>query len=119
MAARAASTPWGAGPFVIEVDGKSFRFDDSDRFGPYIITSAGDIATRQPTERSPFWRVHRIWVRQGRRVENERCLWDEPKPTLFKSIGKRSGLIVENGEEDGRHVCVGQATMADVEPSTP
>lgn len=96
---------WGAGPFMIEVKGKSYRFGDSDRFGPYLADKHGDpTANPYPAERSPFWRAHRIWVRQGRRTEDGKCIWDEPKPTTVRMIGKRSCVIVENGEEDGETI---------------
>ena len=94
---------WGAGPFVIAVDGKSYRFEDSDRFGPCLIKKNGELFDNPyPGERSPFWRAHRIWVRQGRRVEDEiNCIWDEPKPTIVRMLSKRVAVVVENGEEDG------------------
>lgn len=95
---------WGAGPFVISVAGKDFRFEDSDRFGPALINRNGELkAEPYPPERSPFWRAHRIWVRQGRRVEDKiNCVWDEPKPTIAKRINSRNIEVTENGEEDGK-----------------
>jgi hypothetical protein len=96
---------WGAGPFVITVGDKSFRFEDSDRFGPYLLKKNGAVRDNpHPSERSPFWRAHRIWVRQGRRTESgENCIWDEPKPTKYRRFGKAK-FIIENGEEDGQFV---------------
>lgn len=96
---------WGVGPFVIEAAGKSFRFEDSDRFGPALVNKRGDpLAKPYPSERSPFWRAHRIWKRQGRRLAEDgaTCIWDEPKPTTVRMIGRRDAVIVENGDEDGR-----------------
>lgn len=94
---------WGVGPFTIAADGKSFRFEDSDRFGPALINSKGDpLKNRWPPERSPFWRAHRIWVRQGRRTEDGvKCIWDEPKPNKFYRINRRNSFLVEAGDEDG------------------
>ncbi len=96
---------WGAGPFVISAGGKLFRFEDSDRFGPSLIKKNGDICTNPwPCERSPFWRAHRLWVRQGRRTEDGViCVWDEPKPTKYRKIG-RTRVIIENGDEDGGYI---------------
>lgn len=96
---------WGSGPFVLNVEGKSHRFEDSDRFGPSRIKKNGDICENPSwPERSPFWRAHRIWVRQGRRVMDDSvsCVWDEPKPTILQKMGVRNALVVENGDEDGR-----------------
>ena len=97
---------WGAGPFTIHVADKAFRFEDSDRFGPYLVSKRGDILDRQPGERSPFWRAHRIWVRQGRRLEGEACIWDEPKPTKVVKVAGRMNFVVEAGEEDGETIIV-------------
>jgi hypothetical protein len=96
---------WGAGPFIIaDENGKQYRFEDSDRFGPSLIGSKGDPLTRQPGEHSPFWRVHRIWVQQGRRTSagGIDCLWDEPRPMTVKMLSKRVGIVVEHGEPDGK-----------------
>lgn len=96
---------WGAGPFEIEAEGEVFRFGDSDRFGPYLANRHGDpIANPYPAERSPFWRAHRIWVRGGRRLEGNKCIWHEPKPTLLRRIDKRNAVIVKAGEEDGKEI---------------
>lgn len=94
---------WGAGPFVISAGGKLYRFEDSDRFGPSLVTLGGDIAAVQPGENSPFWRAHRLWVRQGRRLAEDgvTCLWDEPAPMIVRHLGGRHYDIVEPGEEDG------------------
>jgi len=95
---------WGFGPFVItDESGKQWRFEDSERFGPFIVGKKGAPLTSQPDECSLFWRVHRIWVQQGRRVESAiNCLWDEPKPTTVQMLSKRVCIIVENGETDGK-----------------
>lgn len=95
---------WGAGPFLIEVNGKVFRFGDSKMWGPYLATKLGDpIKAPYPGVRSPFWRAHRIWVRQGRRLADDglTCLWHEPKPQICQRINKRNIILVEPGEEDG------------------
>ena len=94
---------WGVGPFVIEGKGTIYRFEDSDRFGPNLIKKDGDPAKNQPGERSPFWKAHRLWVRQGRRTADDgmTCIYDQPRPTLYKKIARGFRLIVENGDEDG------------------
>jgi hypothetical protein len=97
---------WGAGPFTIRVAGKTFRFEDSDRFGPYLVSKDGDILDKQPREGAPFWRAHRIWVRQGRRLEGDACIWDEPKQTKVVKIAGRQHVVVECGEEDGETIVV-------------
>jgi hypothetical protein len=104
---------WGAGPFVITVGDRSWRFEDSDRFGPSLVKKNGDICENPfPGQRSPFWRAHRIWVQQGRRLAEDgtTCVWGEPKPTTFYRLGKRFGMIVEAGDEDG--------ALVEVQPPT-
>jgi hypothetical protein len=94
---------WGTGPFLIVAgDGKSYRFEDSDLFGPALIKKNGDpLASPWPPERCAFWRAHKIWRRQGRRTEDGNCIWDEPKPSTVRHIGGRNYMHVEAGEEDG------------------
>lgn len=96
---------WGTGPFIIvDEKGNSHRFEDSDRFGPFIITRRGEIKATQPGERNPFWRAHRIWVRQGRTLAEDgmSCIWNEPMPSRVYMIGKRTAMVIEDGDEDGR-----------------
>ena len=98
---------WGAGPFVLSVEDKSFRFEDSDRFGPLFLKKDGDPREKQCLpEHSPFWRAHRIWVRQGRRTADDgvTCLWDEVEPNLFRRIGPRSAVLVKGGDPDGKYI---------------
>lgn len=95
---------WGSGPFVIQVGGKSFRFGDSDRFGPYLCDKHGTpLKNEYPPERSPFWRAHRIWKKQGRRLAKDggACIWDEVAPNKYMKIGKRARYLVESGDDDG------------------
>lgn len=71
---------WGAGPFVIDVYGKQFRFEDSDRFGPMLVDRNGEPLEKYClSSRSPFWYGHERWVAQGRRLGDDgvTCLWDE------------------------------------------
>jgi hypothetical protein len=94
---------WGAGPFVIEAEGRRFRFEDSDRFGPSLVKKNGDIRERPfPAEGSPFWVAHRCWASQGRRLAEDgvTCIWDPPRPTIYRLIG-RTRMIIKHGDPDG------------------
>lgn len=98
---------WGSGPFVIAVGSREWRFEDSDQFGPALIKKNGDLLENPyPGERSPFWRAHRIWRRQGRRVGEDgiRCIWAEPKPTIIKKMHGRNYEIIDHGEDDGEYI---------------
>ncbi len=98
---------WGAGPFTITAGGKTeYRFEDSDRFGPYLVKKNGDLLANQPGERSPFWKAYRLWKRQGRRtaIDNMACIYDPPKPNYYKKISRGFKLIVSYGDEDGDYI---------------
>ncbi len=93
---------WGRGPFEIEANGKTYRFEDSDMFGPALLRKDGELrANPYPNERSPFWRAHSLWRKQGRRVADDgvTCIWNEPRPMLVRHIGNRNEVI-DCGEED-------------------
>jgi len=93
---------WGAGPFEIDVDGKVYRFEDSDRFGPSLVNKRGDtLRNPYPPEHSPFWRAHLAWVKQGRRVDGIRCIYAPLRPTKYILLNKSSAEIVEHGDPDG------------------
>lgn len=109
---------WGWGPFVITVERQSFLFEDSDQFGPYLVSRRhGDILATQPGPRSPFWRAHWLWKRQGREVgvDGKECIWREPKPYLFTRKGRQL-ILVEDGEPDGKHFCDGKEFKLGHEP---
>jgi hypothetical protein len=96
---------WGAGPFVITVGDKSWRFEDSDRFGPSLVNRNGDtLRNPWPGPRSPFWRAHHLWRRQGRRVapDGKTCVWDDVRlrPSKAIRLGGRHVYIVQAGESD-------------------
>jgi|UniRef100_A0A6H1ZAV9 hypothetical protein len=79
---------WGAGPFVIEYLGKTFRFEDSDMFGPIRLKKDGDPAENQFfAEKSPFWYAWEKWVDQGRRLSEDgiTCVWSHDEPTPSKA----------------------------------
>lgn len=69
---------WGAGPFILHHAGKTYRFEDSDRFGPWLVTKRGEPFSQQLGERSPFWRAHKFWRGQGRQLadDDETCVFE-------------------------------------------
>lgn len=92
---------WGRGPFVIETDGKRYRFEDSDMFGPVFLDKHGDPQKRQPmSSRHPFWVPYQKWRDLGRPVAEDgiTCLWR--KPTYFVTVGGQQ-FITEYGDEGG------------------
>lgn len=92
---------WGAGPFLIEVNGKRYRFEDSDRFGPTLLTKRGDPCVRQPMEGHPFWRGYTPWRWQGRRVAEDgvTCIFDPLKPTIARRLRGREIEVIDAGDD--------------------
>jgi hypothetical protein len=104
IAAGVCIDAWGSGPFIITAAGKAWRFEDSDRFGPYLLRRDGSVADRQPGERSPFWLAHRLWKRQGRKVAGDgiTCVFcPDLRPTTFRRDARGRPVVVEHGDEDG------------------
>lgn len=77
-AAGAHIDTWGAGPFMIEINGIPYRFEDSDRFGPMPVDADGEL-TGFFEEDHPFWPAWQKWKDQGRRVAEDdmTCVVDE------------------------------------------
>lgn len=85
---------WGVGPFKIELAplGKSFIFEDSDRFGPVPLKKNG-WEIRAPgffAESSQFWSAWEKWVEQGRRIadDGKTCVWDADKALSVSTFTK-------------------------------
>lgn len=82
---------WGTGPFLITWLGKTYRFEDSDRFGPAPVLKNGDIAAAGCfPDGSQFWRAHKAWVAGGRKVAEDgvTCILPEDRdgPTAIAAI---------------------------------
>lgn len=100
---------WGAGPFVIKNEGKSFRFEFSERFGPIPLRPDNEIDEKYNWPgRSPFWPALHQWIKGGKRVAEDgvTCVWDHLRPNKFYRIAGKHIVIVEHGDEDGPMVDV-------------
>ena len=100
---------WGNGPFEIEVNDTVYRFEDSDMFGPFRLKANGDPHDVNFGARSPFWAAHRLWVEQGRQVEDDRktCIWREALPTIVQKVGNMH-FVIQHGEPSGPYRSVTQ-----------
>lgn len=71
------------------------------------------LANPYPGERSPFWKAHRLWVSQGRRLAEDgiTCIYDIPilKPTKVRKVGRGKYIIIEKGDEGGEFIVVENA----------
>lgn len=101
---------WGAGPFLMTVGEKTYRFEDSDRFGPVFIRKNGAIKAEQPGSRSPFWEGYGPWIQQGRQLAEggATCIWKPFKPTLYHIVGRNEMVIDEEGDAGGEFINVGE-----------
>lgn len=101
---------WGAGPFKIVVDGAAYLFEDSDRFGPVLLTKLGEPTCNQPPERHPFWAGYVPWRSQGRRTEADdmTCAWSPLKPTKAVLLGRVVQIVEEGDAECDEIVIVGE-----------
>lgn len=59
---------WGAGPYVITAGGKTYHFEDSQRFGPMWLDANGEPKNEFIPPKSPFWKAWRRWVDEGRQT---------------------------------------------------
>lgn len=94
-----------SGPtLTIDVAETVYRFEWSRRFGPAVLGKRGEILSKQPSERSPFWKAIGDWQKQGCWVRGEECVY-EPIPKedpdmvqvgkrtyVHKSIAKKLGI---------------------------
>ena len=101
---------WGAGPFTITAKDRQYRFEDSDRFGPHLVTKGGAIRSNPwPPEGSPFWRAHKLWREQGRQIADDAvsCIyeWSDPRPTKYFKRGRQL-IVLEHGDIDGPIILV-------------
>jgi hypothetical protein len=84
----------GPDRFITDANGKLWTFEMHRYFGPSVLTKNGDIAKRQPGEKSPFWHAFTAWSQQGERVdENGRCIWIEPEKPRLIHLGGRNYAI--------------------------
>jgi hypothetical protein len=71
-----------AGPeYVIEVDGKDYRFEFSELHGPTPLNKRGDPKGLGPRHR--FWHAVTQWCAGGRAVKDGRAVWSEPLQDEF------------------------------------
>ena len=98
---------WGAGPFMIRVDGRRIFFEDSDRFGPVVVRQSDwNPKDRQPGEKSKFWTAVAMWRKAGRPLRGSGrvkvAVWKEPKPgTYWKDDAGLAHVLTEPDLSDG------------------
>jgi len=79
------------GPFVLEVPGRTFRFELRDIGGPFVLGKSGRPLADQPGARSPFWEAYWHWDHQGRQVDDQgRCIfkWETALVQITTQVGR-------------------------------
>lgn len=88
------------GIYRINVGGRLYHFDFSERFGPTVVGGRGQ-EVKQPGHKNDFWRAVSLWANQGKRKDDTgMCVWTEPKPPVVKRLSKSSYFLVEPGDDD-------------------
>jgi hypothetical protein len=82
--------------YLIDVRGKSVRFEWSERFGPMPINKDGSEALSIGPKHG-FWRAASLWNLQGRRLDGNKAIWHEPRKPKYetKHLGGNRYLIVK------------------------
>lgn len=66
---------------IVDLNGRVWRFEAHDVFGPAVVGKRGEVLSVQPGSRSPFWVAANAWYEQGQRLDtNGRCVYDPPPP---------------------------------------
>lgn len=91
---------------IKDATGKVWRFEMHPYSGPAVQDDDGELADKQPGERSPFWTAVTLWAQQGAVIGPDGlCTWKpEPEPTLVH-LGGRNYTIAGSGlaEKYGRN----------------
>jgi hypothetical protein len=93
---------WG-GPDrqITDATGKVWSFEDHPRCGPIVLNKRGDPDDKQPGQRSPFWHAWGCWNDQGKRLEGERCVWDEPAVCVVEHMAGRHYRVISGDPHAG------------------
>lgn len=79
---------------IKDATGKVWRFEMHPHSGPAVQDDDGELADKQPGERSPFWDAVTQWAQQGGVVDaTGLCSWKpEPEPTLVHLGGRNYAI---------------------------
>jgi hypothetical protein len=90
----------GTSDINLQIHGKVFTFEFSDRFGPQFSTIRGKEKPAPPVK-STFWKALYLWIQQGKRMDGPECVWDAIEeldileqigPRGFRVIGHKTGV---------------------------
>lgn len=93
-----------AGPTrIIHAAGKDYLFEYHDYMGPLMEGKRGQSINLPRSRRSPFWDALHWWLKQGRRMEGNRCIfeWEMNLVQITVDIG-RNRIVLTGGPSSPR-----------------
>ena len=84
----------GEPTLTLRANSKDYIFEFSDRFGPLFFNRKGREAA-SPSMRSIFWSALNLWIQQGKRSCDGRCMWDAiEERDIVKHFGGRNYMVI-------------------------
>jgi hypothetical protein len=87
--------------YAIDVRGKRYHFETPANCGLVVVNADGQHS-KDPGPRDHLWRAVECWRRQGRRLVNGVCVWDEPPMRRLKHLGGKQWRECAPGERADR-----------------
>lgn len=73
---------------IRDATGKVWRFEMHPYCGPGVQDDSGELADRQPGQRSPFWEAVNLWACQGAVIAHDGfCVWRPAKEPKTVHLG--------------------------------
>lgn len=108
---------FSSGPFVLEHEGRSWRFEFSEQFGPSLVDDQGEILSRQPTSpHHPFFGPFHQWLWQGQQLDGDRCVFCSEmtgRPNIVRHVGGFDYELVRKGGHEESPVILIDDSNAD------
>jgi len=86
-----------AGPTrIISAGGTDFLFEFHEYCGPMMVGKRGDPIRGLPGKKSPFWDALYWWLKQGQRMNGNRCVfeWEMQPVQIMKQIGPQTFMVL-------------------------
>ena len=82
---------------IIESGGQTFYFTFHEYCGPMMENKHGRELQSMPPKRSPFWDALHFWLKQGKRMNGNRCVFDlEMKLVhIMAHVGGRNYVMLD------------------------
>lgn len=91
-----------SGPTLsISSGGKTFYFSHHEYLGPMFENKRGEPISSFPPKYSPFWDAHYFWLKQGKRVKGNVCVFESEMQLvdITKQVGRN--IFILTGKRKG------------------